>query len=94
MGPLELVRLSQRKRKSAYAVVKVDEAFVWLKDIAGDDLPVPSVTNDAEGVCADLALMYGDNRRFIYRDSSGHWGELVHEAGVFKDFRAAEELGL
>ena len=44
-----------------------------------------SVTNDAENVVQYLFNPYGD-RKIIYRDSEGEWGELCHDRGVFTSF--------
>lgn len=58
-----------------------------LRDIGGE-LPVPSVTNDAEAVVETLAA-YGSlpaGRRLYYIDSDGKVDEIVHEGGKFVRF--------
>ena len=46
-----------------------------------------SVTNDAENVTKFIHKCLPNNR-IVYRDTMGCWDELVHENGVFKDFRS------
>lgn len=67
---------------SHYDVVGVKDDMVFIVDLDDGGL---SVTNDAEGVVADMFIMYGP-KRVIYRDTMGNWDELVHEAGEFKGF--------
>jgi hypothetical protein len=47
-----------------------------------------SVTNDAEGVIADLAAAGVDfrGRRVLYRDTTGRWDQLVVAGGAFSGF--------
>jgi hypothetical protein len=45
-----------------------------------------SVTNDAEAVVKFLNDVFPDYR-LIYRDTENRWDELVHEHGVFKEFK-------
>lgn len=77
------------QRRSRYDVVKHDETAVWIVDRNG---PL-SVTNDAEGVCAELALHYMGSRIF-YRDSDGNWDELVHDCGAFTGFKPARDRAI
>ena len=74
-----------------YGIARVDQnkKIVWIVD---HDVGA-SVTNCAEGVCANLNERYPDYR-IIYRDTDGNWDELVHEHGVFKNFAPAREMRL
>lgn len=65
--------------------------IVWIVDEFRESVPTPSVTNDAERVCVELNLRY-PGYRIIYRDTSGHWDELMHRDGVFAGFIAARHL--
>jgi hypothetical protein len=66
--------------------VSVPESIVWIVD---RDDGGRSVTNDAERVCNELnAAMPG--YRIMYLDTMGRWDELVHECGVFKEYKAGE----
>lgn len=57
---------------------------VFIKDMCtGEQL---SVTNGAEEVVLELNGLYPD-ARIIYRDTEGHWDELVHDQGFFQYFR-------
>jgi hypothetical protein len=65
-----------------FEVTKVTDDIVWIRDTCRG----ASVTNDAERVCDELAILYG-NRRIFYRDTMGNWDELVHdEHGKFLGF--------
>ena len=70
-----------------YSIAKVSPEIVWIVDLDAEK----SVTNDAERVCEDLHYRY-PGRRIIYRDTSGDWDELVHDAGVFRGFMPARNL--
>lgn len=63
-------------------VLKVTDGFIYLAD---ENDGAMSITNDAEAVVMWANRLY-PNRRIIYRDTEGHWDELVHEDGVFKHF--------
>lgn len=66
----------------SYRIVKVTPRVVQLVDL--DD--GVSVTNDAENVVLEVFNQY-PNRRIVYRDTMGQWDELVHNNGVFTDFK-------
>jgi hypothetical protein len=68
--------------RSSYSVVRTLPEAVFIQD----DCIGKSVTNDAERVCRELFLAYGD-RRYIYRDTDGQWDELAHVAGRFTGFK-------
>lgn len=67
--------------RSSYEVTKVTTDTVFLVDLNVGK----SVTNDAENVVAEILTEYG-NKRIIYRDSDGHWDELVHNGSKFTNF--------
>lgn len=75
--------------RSTFNVVKAEPGMVWIADCNG---PL-SVTNDAEAVCAALAVEHG-NARIIYRDSMGMWDELKHDRGRFLGFAPARDMGV
>lgn len=75
--------------RSRFDVVKVEPGMVWIVD---RDQGM-SVTNDADAVCAALAVEHG-NARIIYRDTMGRWDELVHDHGKFQRYAPAASLGL
>jgi hypothetical protein len=84
-------------RRAHWHYVAIDHARTMIF-IADDDGPL-SVTNDAEAVTAAAASQDEEGRdirsyRLIYRDSDGHWDELVHERGVFKGFAPARDVPL
>jgi len=74
--------------RADYQVIKTTEQMVWLIDL---DKGSMSVTNDAERVVASVNATWPE-RRIIYRDSMGQWGELMHEGGRFITFRPTPEL--
>ena len=45
----------------------------------------PSVTNDAERVVAEVTAEH-PSKRIVYRDTMGHWDELMHCHGIFAAF--------
>lgn len=66
--------------------LSIEGDIVVLVDIGG---PRRSITNDAEAVVADVALMMGDDlagKRIIYRDTMQRWDGLAHRAGRFIGF--------
>lgn len=67
--------------RASYHVVRVEENTVFIAD---DDIGM-SVTNDAEAVVENVNNRY-PNRRIVYKDTMGDWGELKHNNGVFTDF--------
>ena len=78
--------------RANYQILVDREKFVLLND-AGPWDKHKTITNDAEHVVAE---MYIDNnlgsRNLFYIDSDGDMCQLVHEAGVFKDFRPVGRL--
>ena len=64
-----------------YSIHKVTNEAIFIID---NDIG-KSVTNDAENVVARLYNEYG-NKFIFYRDTCGHWDELVHDNGVFTRF--------
>lgn len=66
-------------------------AIVWIVDDFSEAIPTRTVTNDAESVCQRVHASY-PNYRIIYRDTDGNWDELLHDAGVFKDYALARDM--
>ena len=66
----------------SYRITKVTPNVVQLVDTDSG----MSVTNDAERVVAEVFNLY-PNRRIIYRDTTGQWDELLHNHGIFTDFK-------
>lgn len=71
-------------RRADWTIEFMDGAVVAIVDA---DLGGMSVTNDAEAIviAVDESVHLG-TRRLIYRDSTGRWDELLHEAGRFAGF--------
>lgn len=59
--------------RSDYEIVCVEEDKIFLVDL---DLGNRSVTNDAERVFEEINKNF-PGRRIIYRDTLGHWDEIV-----------------
>lgn len=78
-------------KRAAYEIVRVRGEFVFLVDLSAKHGGV-TITNDAEGVTADVALSH-PGKRIIYRDTDGQWDELLHTDGVFKGYGPAREIG-
>jgi hypothetical protein len=76
-----------RRQGATFEVIKVTGDVVWIRDLDRGR----SITNDAERVCDELAIEYG-NRRIIYRDTDGEWDEFVHEHGRFLSFAPARGM--
>jgi uncharacterized C2H2 Zn-finger protein len=76
--------------RAAFSITKIDRHAheVWIVDECAAEPRAPSITNDAEAVCAHLEARFAGYRIF-YRDTMGEWDELVHEAGAFKRFAPA-----
>lgn len=74
-------------KRSFYAIDHVDERKVHLVD---DDNGSRTVTNDADNVCRELYEQYG-NVRIFYLGTDDVECELVHEQGVFKDYKFAPD---
>jgi hypothetical protein len=69
--------------RSSYSEMAVTPGFVF---IANNCRPgSTSVTNDAENVVQECLGRYGE-RRIVYRDSQGEWGELLHTGIHFRGF--------
>lgn len=81
--------MPRNNTRSAYRIAKVSADCIWIVDL---DIG-KSVTNDAENVTKEIQATY-PGRRIIYRDTSGSWDELKHEAGRFTGFAPASELAL
>ncbi len=76
-------------RRYSFTEVRVTDTEVYISD---DCIPgTVSVTNMAEHVTKLVVKQHGD-KRIIYRDSNGSWGELLHDHGNFTGF--AEHKGL
>lgn len=75
--------------KAAIRIHRVTPEIVFIVDLHG----ARSITNDAEAVTTAVFAQFGP-RRIIYRDTMGHWDELVHQDGVFCGFAAyRQEVG-
>jgi hypothetical protein len=70
-----LLRWAEAKKmcKADYKVVAVDEDRVFLIDL---DTGSRTVTNDAEAVFTEIHSEY-DNKRVVYRDTTGQWSEML-----------------
>ena len=64
-----------------YIIDRVENGTVFLID---SDIG-KSITNNAENVVREIHKFY-PNHKIIYRDTDGHWDELLHHNGVFIDF--------
>jgi len=64
--------------KSSFEITKITDTEVFIIDLNIGK----SVTNDAEQVVSYLHDKY-PNKRILYQDTDGFWGELVHNKGVF-----------
>jgi hypothetical protein len=82
------------KTKSDFTIIWVDRAkkVVLIEDLYSTYKRM-TVTNDAEAVVETLNQIY-PHFHIVYRDSEGQWGELVHENGVFKDFKTLMALSI
>jgi hypothetical protein len=72
------------KRAAVYEIVTQDDKRVLLRDLGPWDR-YPTITNDAEGVVAAMALQLG-NRKLEYMDSDGLISELLVKDGKFAGF--------
>lgn len=79
------------KLRSKFTINRVDEKAVYITDDCDRYDFAPSVTNDAENVTQYLFEMFG-NKQIFYKDTVGDWDELVHDKGVFKDFKRGVNL--
>ncbi|MDG4887619.1 MAG: hypothetical protein EOQ64_15520 [Mesorhizobium sp.] len=70
-------------RRASYTEIAVTPGMVFIADRCRPGLP--SVTNDAERVVEECLAAYGE-RRIVYRDSAGEWGELLHTGIQFRGF--------
>lgn len=70
-------------KRSSYTEIGATSGSVFIVDDCRPDCP--SVTNDAERVVTECLAKYGE-RRIIYRDSDGQWGELLHTGIQFRGF--------
>lgn len=70
--------------QAKFEVVRITPQVVYIIDTGHTGHR--SVTNDVERVCEVMFLTYG-NRRVIYKDTQDRWDEIVHDHGVFKQFK-------
>lgn len=72
--------------KAQYRIVGHDfrgsDKWVIIEDLNGQ----MSVTNDAEAVVKDLINLGYGTYHILYKDSMGHWDELIHNGQEFTDF--------
>lgn len=83
-------------RRSIFTVIAISVEAVWIVDNFDEPRPAGAhltVTNDAEGVCEELAMHY-DGRKIYYRDTDGNWDELQHLRGKFTGFAPARDKGV
>lgn len=66
-------RYVERCSKCDYEIVKVTPDIVFIIDL---DIGNVSITNDAERVYCELKNLF-PTHRIVYRDSMGHWDEIV-----------------
>jgi hypothetical protein len=75
-------------RSAQYIIHKVENQTVFLIDPDNGQI---SITNNAEQVCREINKLY-PKHRIIYRDTMGQWDELVHNNGIFIDFKLFQDL--
>lgn len=80
---------SEYDMKSNFDIIKVTGNTVFLIDNALV-MHTMSVTNDAEAVVKYINEKC-PRKRVVYKDTEGHWDELIHENGEFKEFRPYHE---
>ena len=69
---------------SKFFILHETSEYIYIVDTGVNE---KSITNDAEAVVSFLAVNHHlDNRRLIYRDSSGQRDEILHENGKFLKF--------
>jgi len=74
---------------ASFTILEIEEDYIYIKDDGGDSR---SITNDAEWVISELADSFDiSKRRIFYMDSFGIIDELVHENGIFKEFKAGHK---
>lgn len=71
---------------ASFHKVRLTEDKVFIVDCDGQK----SITNDAEAVVSYVNYWH-PNRRIIYQDTMGEWGELKHSKGVFAGFSPYSE---
>lgn len=72
----------------SYEIVANDDALMVIRDIS-HLTGGRTITNDAEGVVADLHRHHAlGERRLLYYDSDGDLDELKHKGGTFLGFAA------
>ena len=69
--------------RSSYSEMAAMAGFVFITDNCRPGSM--SVTNDAANVVQECLSRYGE-RRIVYRDSQGEWGELLHTGIQFRGF--------
>ncbi len=72
-----------------YSIDKIFDDYVIITDTGHSY--TKSVTNDAEAVVQELLAEFG-NRRFLYYDSDGDLGELVHNGKYFVTFGFPQDM--
>ncbi len=76
--------------RSRYERVSSDDDYFIIKDVGhGNHL---SVTNDAEDVVKEVALMMKPGQKLLYYDSDGNLDELKIENGEFAGFAPGPQL--
>lgn len=75
-------------RKANWIMVNQTSEVVLIQDVGPWDRH-PTVTNDAEGVVAEIAPSL-NGRRLEYIDSDGQRDELVVKDGKFAGFRPGQ----
>lgn len=79
-------------RSANYKVVRaIPGEPLLIQDIGPWD-QFPTVTNDVEGVVAQLTQLglLDDDRRLFYYDSEAQLAEIRHKGGQFRGFRPIE----
>lgn len=76
--------MSKRPRRARFFVSDANPERVLIVDV-GPWSEHPTITNDAEGVVADM-VPHLNGRRLYYQDSEGDVDELVIKDGKFEGF--------
>jgi len=75
--------------RAIFDIAEVTPERVYIVDRC-DDVPVPSITNDAVAVVEFLLMLY-PGRRIFYLDTQPVWDELVHDGSKFVEFRSGAD---
>lgn len=75
-------------KRSHFTVVAMTDQVIAIID-ESEQFAMMSVTNDAENVVMWLHEKgVLENRRLVYRDTEGRWGQLLHDGhGTFLGFK-------